>query len=459
MNTEMCQRPGKEVASSHHRPSVACQAATAAMESIESPTNALMEDILDRENLLEALKRVQANKGAPGVDGMTVDKLPAYLRAHWPTIREQLLTMTYRPSPVREVYIPKPNGGQRMLGIPTVLDRLICQSILQVMSQIFEPGFSAYSYGFRPGRNAHQAVEQAVGYMAEGYRWLVDIDLEKFFDQVNHDMLMSRVAKIIKDRRLLKLIRRYLSAGIMNGELVSVRQAGTPQGSPLSPLLSNILLDDFDKELERRGHHFCRYADDANIYVKSRRAGERVMASLTQFLEGHLRLKVNRAKSTVDRPWNRAFLGYTVTNHRLPRLKPAPVSVKRAKDRIRQITHQGRGRNIRQVIKQINQFTQGWVSYFRLSTVKQPFDQLDQWLRRRLRKILWEQWRQPKTRCRKLIALGVNESRARKAAATGLGAWWNARASHMHAAVTIRLLEQWGLRGLLNQLHGWQRST
>jgi group II intron reverse transcriptase/maturase len=306
---------------------------------------------------LAALKRVQTNKGAPGVDGMTVDELPAYLREAWPAIREQLLNATYVPSPVREVHLPKPGGGTRMLGIPTVLDRLITQAMLHVMSPIFDPGFSEHSYGFRRGRSAHQAVEQACGYIAEGYRWVVDVDLEKFFDQVNHDLLMSRVARKIKDKRLLKLIRRYLTAGIMREGLVSQREAGTPQGSPLSPLLSNILLDDLDKELERRGHRFCRYADDANVYVRSKRAGERVMASMTHFLESRLRLKVNRAKSAVDRPWKRTFLGYTVTTERSPRLKPAPSSVKRVKDRIRQITHQGRGRNIRRVIAELNQFT------------------------------------------------------------------------------------------------------
>lgn len=459
MRAETFQRPGKEAAGSRHEPGVVCQAATAAAEPIGPPTDALMEEILRRENLLNALKRVQANQGAPGVDGMTVAELPDYLRKAWPAIREQLLNATYVPSPVREVHLPKPGGGTRMLGIPTVLDRLITQAILQVMGPIFEPGFSAHSYGFRPGRSAHQAVEQACHYIEEGYRWMVDIDLEKFFDQVNHDMLMSRVARKVKDKRLLKLIRRYLSAGILKDGLVSIREAGTPQGSPLSPLLSNILLDDFDKELERRGHRFCRYADDANIYVRSQRAGERVMASLTHFLESQLRLKVNRAKSAVDRPWKRTFLGYTVTNQRSARLKPAPASVKRAKDRLRQITHRGRGSNICQVIKEINQFTRGWVGYFRLATVKQAFDQLDQWLRRRLRKILWEQWRHPKTRCRKLIALGVEPARARKATATGLGAWWNAGASHMHAAITNRLLAQWGLLGLLDQLRGWQRST
>jgi group II intron reverse transcriptase/maturase len=346
-----------------------------------------------------------------------------------------------------------------MLGIPTVLDRLIAQAILQVLMPIFDADFSERSYGFRPGRSAHQALEQACRDMAEGYRWVVNLDLEKFFDGVNHDMVMSRMARKVKDKRLLRLIRRYLNAGMMQDGLVSQREVGMPQGSPLSPLLSNILLDDFDKELERRGHRFCRYADDANVYVQSKRAGLRVMASLTRFLETRLRLKVNSSKSVVDRPWNCTFLGYTVTNHLKPRLKPAPQSVKRAKDRIRQITHWGRGRNIRTVIEEINRFTRGWIGYFRLTSVKAQFEMMDQWIRRRLRKILWEQWRKPKTRCRKLIALGLEVGRARKATATGLGAWWNAGASHMHAAVNNRVLASWGLRSLLDQHRVMQRST
>jgi group II intron reverse transcriptase/maturase len=346
-----------------------------------------------------------------------------------------------------------------MLGIPTALDRLIAQAMLQVLVPIFDPDFSERSYGFRPGRSAHQALEQACRDMADGYRWVVNLDLEKFFDGVNHDMVMSRVARKVKDKRLLRLIRRYLNAGIMQEGLVSQREAGMPQGSPLSPLLSNILLDDLDKELERRGHRYCRYADDANVYVHSKRAGLRVMASLTRFLETRLRLKVNRAKSVVDRPWNGTFLGYTVTNNLKPRLKPAPKSVKRAKDRIRQITHKGRGQNIGRVIAEINRFTHGWVGYFRLASVKAQFDTLDQWIRRRLRKILWEQWRTPKTRCRKLIALGLEVARARKATATGLGAWWNAGASHMHAAINNGVLAAWGLRSLLDQHRAMQRST
>jgi RNA-directed DNA polymerase len=459
MGAETFPRPGKEAAGSRHEPGVARQAVTAAAEPIGPPTETLMEEVLRRENLLAALKRVQANKGAPGVDGMTVDELAGYLRKAWPAIREQLLQATYVPAPVREVQLPKPGGGTRRLGIPTVLDRVITQAILQVMSPLFESGFSDHSYGFRPGRRAHQAVEQACQYLAEGYRWVVEIDLEKFFDQVNHDMLMSRVAKNIKAKRLLKLIRQYLTAGILKEGLVSQRDAGTPQGSPLSPLLSNIRLDSFDKELDRRGHRFCRDADDANVYVRSQRAGERVLASLTHFLEAKLRLKVNRAKSAVDRPWKRKFLGDTGTNQRAPRLKPALESIKRAKARIRQITHQGRGRNIRQVIQEINRFTRGWIGYFRLATVLHAFEGLDQWLRRRLRKILWEQWRKPKTRYRKLVALGVDAARARKATATGRGAWWNAGASHMHAAVTNRLLAEWGLLSLLDQRRAWQGST
>ena len=452
MGVESPPQPGKEAAASRHEPAVVHQAVTAVAEPTGPPTETLMEEVLRRENLFAALKRVKANKGAPGVDGMTVEDLPDYLRKAWPDIREQLQNVTYVPSPVRAVHLPKPGGGTRTLGIPTVLDRLITQAILQVMTPIFDRGFSVHSYGFRPGRSAQQAVRQACHHIAEGNRWVVDLDLEKFFDRVNHDLLMSRVARKIKDKRLLKLIRRYLTAGIMQDGLVSIREAGTPQGSPLSPLLSNILLDDLDKELERRGHHFCRYADDVNIYVASRRAGERVMASLTHYLDAKLRLKVNRTKSAVARPWERKFLGYTVTNHRSPRLKPAPSSVKRAKDRIREITHRGRGRNILKVIEEINLFTRGWIGYFRLSTVRQPFDLLDQWLRRRLRKILWEQWRKPKTRCRKLVALGVKAERARKATATGRGAWWNAGASHMHAAITNRLLAQWGLLSLLDQI-------
>lgn len=459
MGVETQPQSGKEAASSCHESSVAHQTATAVAENIGPPTEQLMEEVLRRENLFAALKRVKSNKGSAGVDRMRVNELPEYLKENWPTIREQLLSETYTPSPVREVYLPKPGGGMRMLGIPTALDRLITQAITQVIGPIFDLDFSEHSYGFRPGRSAHQGVEQAREFVEQGNRWVVDLDLEKFFDQVNHDKLMSRVARKVKDKRLLRLIRRYLSTGIMQDGMVSIREAGTPQGSPLSPLLSNIILDDFDKELERRGHRFCRYADDTNVYVRSKRAGERVMKSLIHFLESKLLLKVNREKSAVDRPWKRKFLGYTMTNHLKPKLKPAPESVKRAKDKIREITHRGRGRNIEHVIKEVNRFVRGWVGYFRLSTVKQAFVSIDQWLRRRLRKILWEQWKKPKTRYRKLVALGLDAGRARKATATGRKAWWNAGASHMHGAVSNGKLAQWGLLGFLNQLQSWQRCT
>ena len=319
--------PGKEAAGSRHEPEHVRQTATANTESIGPQTHELIEEVLRRENLLKALRRVQSNKGAPGVDGMRVEELPDYLRKEWHTIREQLLSESYVPSPVREVQLPKPGGGTRMLGIPTVLDRFITQAMLQVMSLLFDTDFSDHSYGFRPGRSALQAVGQARDYIAQGHRWVVDLDLERDFSTRSiTDMLMSRVAKKVEDKRLLRLIRRYLNAGIMKEGMVSIREAGTPQGSPLSPLLSNILLDDLDKELERRGHRFCRYADDANVYVRSQRAGECVMESLTRFLEDRLRLKVNRTKSAVGRPWKRKFLGYTVTTQFSPRLKPASRS-------------------------------------------------------------------------------------------------------------------------------------
>ena len=461
MGAEMPRRPRKEATGSRHEPGIVRQTAPAAVDKIGPQTEKLMEEVLHRENLLNALRRVASNKGAPGIDGVTVDSLPALLRRKWPAIRERLLCGTYVPSPVRRVDIPKPGKGKgtRMLGIPTVLDRFIQQAILQVMTPIFDPGFSDHSFGFRPGRSAHHAVEQARDYMAEGHRWVVDLDLEKFFDRVNHDILMSRVARKVRDKRLLKLIRRYLTAGMMAGGVVSPRDAGTPQGGPLSPLLSNVLLDDLDKELERRGHRFCRYADDCNVYVQSKEAGERVMASLTRFLEGKLQLKVNAAKSAVDRPWNRKFLGYTVTTNISPRLKPARASVRRAKDRIREITHKGRGRNIEKVIDEVNRFTRGWVGYYRLAVVIQEFNALDQWLRRRLRKILWEQWKTPRNRFRKLVRLGVKAERAKRATANGRGDWWNAGAAHMHAGVTNAQLARWGLRTLLSTLRSLQRST
>ena len=428
------------------------QTDTATEEKIGPRTDKLMEEVLRRENLLRALKGVQSKKGAPGIDGMTVEELPGYLKKEWTRIRKELLQGDYVPSPVRKKEIPKPGGGTRMLGIPTVVDRFICHAILQVLSPIFEPHFSPFSYGFRPGRSAHQALQQAQAYIRSGYRWMVDIDLENFFDRVNHDIVMSRVARRIKDKRLLKVIRRYLQAGIMEGGVESPHVDGTPQGSPLSPLLSNVLLDDLDRELSRRGHCFCRYADDSNVYVRSRRAGERVMASITRYVEGRLKLRVNGMKSAVARPWHRTFLGYTVTSEYQARLKPAPRSIQRAKMRIREITgRRGRGRSIGKVLEELNIYLRGWSNYFRLTEVEQAFKNLDQWIRRRIRKLLWRQWKTPKTRFKKMVQYGVAQERAKKATAGGRGPWYNAGASHMHAAIPNRLLARWGLMSLLDK--------
>jgi RNA-directed DNA polymerase len=411
----------------------------------------LMEAILGRDNMMAALRRVEANKGAPGADGMPVEELRAYLVAHWPHIKGELLAGRYRPAPVRGVEIPKPGGGKRLLGIPTVLDRLIQQAMHQVLMPLFDPGFSGSSFGFRPGRSAHQAVLAARSHMAAGRRFVVDIDLEKFFDRVNHDVLMARVARKVADKRVLRLIRRYLQAGLMLGGLTTARREGTPQGGPLSPLLSNILLDDLDKELERRGHAFCRYADDCNIYVRSRRAGERLMASLTRFLAERLRLAVNLAKSAVDRPWNRSFLGYTVTAHQEPRLRVAAKSVGRLQDKLRDLFRQGRGRSIGRTVEILAPLLRGWMQYFRLAQAKGVFEELDGWLRRRLRCILWRQWKRPRTRARRLMQRGLDEARAWTSATNGRGPWWNAGASHMNDAFRKIFFERLGLISLLEQ--------
>jgi RNA-directed DNA polymerase len=410
-----------------------------------------MEEALCRENLLAAHDRVVRNAGAPGVDGMTVGDLMPYCREHWPRIREELLNDRYKPQPVRRVEIPKPGGGTRMLGIPTVLDRLIQQALLQVLHPIFDPTFSDDSYGFRPGRSAHQAVLRAQEHIAAGHRWVVDVDLERFFDRVNHDVLMSRVARRVKDKQVLLLIRRYLQAGMMEGGLVSPRVEGTPQGGPLSPLLSNVLLDELDKELEHRGHRFVRYADDCNVYVQSKTAGERVMTSLERFLAKRLRLRINRDKSGVARPWKRKFLGYSVTWHRKPKLKVAPESLKRFKGKLRQKLRQGRGRNLGCVIRDLSPVIRGWVAYYRLSEVKGSFEMLDQWLRRKLRCIQWRQWKRGRTRRKKLIALGLDAERARRSAGNGRGPWWNAGASHMNQAVPTYMLSEMGLMSFFGE--------
>jgi group II intron reverse transcriptase/maturase len=391
---------------------------------------------------------------------MTVENLVGYLKGNWTRIREELLRGTYTPEPVRRVDIPKASGtGLRSLGIPTVLDRLIQQAILQVLTPIFDPHFSDKSYGFRPERGCHDALKAARDHVEASYRYVVDIDLEKFFDRVNHDVLMARVARRVKDKRLLKLLRKYLTSGVMFEGVVQAREEGTPQGGPLSPLLSNILLDEWDKELERRGHRFCRYADDCNIYVKSKAAGERVMESVIRFLKKRLRLTVNREKSAVGRPWERNFLGYSMTWHRLTKLKVASDSIKRVKAQIRRIVGRGRGCSLTKVIGELTPLLRGWVNYFRLSSVKIAFEELDEWIRRKLRCILWQQWKKPRTRAKKMIERGIEKQRAFASAFNGRGAWWNSAASHMSTAVPTRWLTQQGLVSLLSQHQRFMRLS
>jgi RNA-directed DNA polymerase len=435
------------------------QADAACDEHTKDRIPVTLEKVLSRENMWRAYERVVSNQGAPGADGMTVEDLKPFLQARWEAIRKELLDGTYHPSPVRKVEIPKPDGGVRTLGIPTVVDRLIQQALYQALQAWYDTRFSDHSFGFRLGRGAHDALERAREHVAAGYRWVVDMDLEKFFDRVNHDILMSRLARRIEDKRILHLIRRYLQAGMMEDGLVSARTEGTPQGGPLSPLLSNILLDELDKELERRGHRFVRYADDCNIYVRSRRSGERVLTSIERFLQDRLRLKINRDKSAVDRPWNRKFLGYTFTTHYQPKLKVAPQSVLRLKSRLRELFRAGRGRSLGRVIEQLRPKLIGWVSYFRKSEVRIVFEELDQWIRHKLRAILWRQWKRSWTRARELERRGLAHDRAHTSATNGRGPWWNAGASHMNQAVPTRYLAQLGLPSLTQELQRLAKST
>ncbi|MCI0558625.1 MAG: group II intron reverse transcriptase/maturase [Nitrososphaera sp.] len=434
--------------------------ATAKRENSIQETRQLMEAVVERENMLAALHRVESNKGSAGVDQITTEGLRCYLKEQWLQIKVELLEGRYKPQPVRGVKIPKPGGkGMRQLGIPTVVDRLIQQALHQVLQPIFEPEFSGSSYGFRPNRSAHQAVGQMRRHVAEGRRWVVDIDLEKFFDRVNHDVLMARVARKVKDKRVLKLIRRYLQAGMMEGGLTSPRTEGTPQGGPLSPLLSNILLDELDKELERRGHRFCRYADDCNIYVQSKRSAERVMTSISRYLQERLKLKVNREKSAVERPWNRKFLGYSMTSNKYPRLKVHATSVERLRLKLKELFRKGRGRNLQRFIKELRPVLAGWANYFALSDVKGSFEELDGWIRRRLRCILWRQWKRPATGKRNLMKHGIDENRAWKSASNGRGPWWNSGASHMNEAFPKKYFDTLGLVALLDQVKRIQFTT
>ena len=439
---------------------VKASSTTARKENPDPSTAQLMEAVVERSNMLLALRRVEQNRGSAGIDEMQVGELRGYLKEHWPKIKAKLLEGSYRPEAVRGVKVPKPSGGMRQLGIPTVLDRLIQQALNQVLSPVFDRNFSQSSYGFRPGRSAHQAVRQAQGYVANGKRWLVDIDLEKFFDRVNHDILMSRVARRISDKRVLLLTRRYLQAGIMRGGLVTANREGTPQGGPLSPLLSNIMLDDLDRELERRGLWFCRYADDCNIHVSSRRAGQRVLGSVSHFLERRLKLKVNLEKSAVARPWQRKFLGYSMTSHLRPQLKVARQSVQRIREKLKESFRRGRGRRLDRFIGQeLNPILRGWGNYFQLAQVEGTFEELDGWVRRNLRQMLWRQWKRSPTRATRLMQRGLDKERAWKSAGNGRGSWWNSGASHMNEAFPKRYFDQVGLLSLLNHKRGVLKTT
>jgi RNA-directed DNA polymerase len=411
----------------------------------------LMERILSRENLLTALKRVEQNKGSHGIDGMSVKFLRRHLYENWDSLREALRTGNYQPFPVRRVEIPKPSGGIRLLGIPTVTDRFIQQAIAQVLTPIFDPTFSEKSFGFRPNRSAHDAVRRAKGYIKEGFRWVIDMDLEKFFDKVNHDKLMGILTKRIEDRILLKLIRKYLQSGVMLNGIVQSTEEGTPQGGPLSPLLSNIILDKLDKELEARGHKFVRYADDCNIYVKSLKAGERVMKSITMFIEQKLKLKVNRDKSAVDRPWKRKFLGFSFTWNKEPKVRIAKQSIKRFKTKIREITSRSKPFPMEVRIEMLNRYLTGWCGYFALADTPSKFKEFDEWIRRRLRMCKWKQWKKPKTRVRKLTGLGVPDNKAHEWGNSRKKYWRIACSPILHKTLDNSYWSQRGLRSLYDR--------
>jgi RNA-directed DNA polymerase len=418
----------------------------------ESPakTDRLMEEVCERENLKEALRQVKANKGSAGVDGMTIVALPDYLRRHWPAIREQLLNGTYEPQPVRRVEIPKPDGGgMRKLGIPTTLDRFIQQAVMQVLQRRWDRTFSDYSYGFRPGRSAHQAVTQAQQYIAGGHGWCVDLDLEKFFDRVNHDQLIGRIANRIEDKRLLKLIRAFLNAGVMENGLVSPSVEGTPQGGPLSPLLSNLVLDELDRELERRRHRFVRYADDCNIYVRSERAGQRVMKSVTRFITQRLKLKVNETKSAVARPQERKFLGFSFSPGREVKRLIAPKALERFKARIREITRRAKGVSIETTVAELAPYLRGWRTYFGFCETPEVLVYLTRWVRLRLRAALWRQWKTPRRRRAALLQLGVRPRLARNTAGCGRGPWHLARSTALCVGLSNAYFKSLGLPTLV----------
>ena len=418
------------------------------MHGPENPANTLglMEEVCQRENLLEAWRRVKANKGSAGIDGMTVGQLSGYLKEHWPTIREQLLNGTYKPQPVRRVEIEKPDGGgMRKLGIPTTLDRFLQQAVMQVLQRQWDPTFSDHSYGFRPGRSAHQAVAQAQKHIVEGYGWVVDLDLEKFFDRVNHDKLMGQIAKRIEDQRLRKLIRAFWNAGVMENGLVSPSVEGTPQGGPLSPLLSNLVLEELDRELARRGHRYVRYADDCNIYVHSERAGQRVMKSITRFIMQKLKLKVNETKSAVARPQERKFLGFSFTDGPEVQRVIAPKALDRFKRRVREITRRAKGVSIETTMAELAPYRRGWHSYFGFCETPQELVTLTRWVWLRLRVALWRQWKTPRRRRAALLELGVRPKLASNTAGSGRGPRYLAQAKALSVGLSNAYFKSLGL--------------
>ena len=419
----------------------------AAKRGTESPAigEQLMEEVCERENCKQALARVKTNKGSAGIDGMTVQQLPEHLKQHWTVIREQLLSGNYKPQPVKSVEIPKPDGGVRKLGIPTVLDRFIQQAVMQVLQRRWDRTFSEHSYGFRPGRSAHQAVEAAQKYIAEGYRWCVDLDLEKFFDRVSHDKLMAKIAERVSDKRLLKLIRTFLTAGVMEGGLVSPVDEGTPQGGPLSPLLSNIVLDEFDRELEQRGLRFARYADDSNIYVRSRRAGERVMESITRSITEKLKLKVNEQKSAVARPWDRKFLGFSFTFGQEPKRRIAPKAVLRFKEKVRELTRRTRGVSTERMAEELTRYLRGWLGYFGRCQTPYVLEKLDQWVRHRLRSVIWKQWKLGPVRFAALRKRGVGKDLAAQTAGSAHGPWRLANSPALSKALPNAYFDSLGI--------------
>jgi RNA-directed DNA polymerase len=462
LNTEMQKfLPEKTVTPSPgQNPRVTADSAEVSAASVtwtNAEPDTLMERVLAPANLKRAYQRVVSNKGAPGADGMTVAELADYVKQYWPTLKARLLAGEYHPQGVRAVDIPKPKGGTRQLGIPNVVDRLIQQALLQQLTPIFDPLFSDTSYGFRPGRSAHQAIKTARNHVVAGHRWCVELDLEKFFDRVNHDILMAHVQRHVEDKRVLKLIRRYLEAGVMSGGIVSQRQEGTPQGGPLSPLLSNILLNELDRELEQRGHRFVRYADDANIYVRSHRAGERVMDSVERFLIQRLKLTLNRDKSQVAGSWMCDFLGYGMSWHQQPRFRVATLSLRRLRDRLKELLRAARGRKMATVIERINPVLRGWAGYFKLTQGKRAMETLDGWVRHKLRCVVWRQWKRPSTRARNLMRLGLDEARAHKSASNGRGPWWNSGASHLNQVLPKKLWDRLGLVSILDTINRLSR--